>query len=102
MSSGVFLFLTSLEILRCCHLLKPSVPRKPTMLAYHLSLGILDASNARGDVTLPLLKGRLLVLGGPVECRWLEYKLSCHCAVNILTENGLERNQILDMNFNAI
>ena len=52
-----------------------------------------------GDMTLPLLKGCLLVLRGPVECRRLEYKLSCHCTVNILNgkwswknQNGLERN----------
>ena len=50
-----------------------------------------------GDMTLPLLEGHLLVLGGPVECGWLENKLSCHCAVNILNKNGLERNQILNM-----
>ena len=62
------------------------------MLAYHLSLGILDASNHEGDVTLPLLKCHLLVLGGPVECGWLEYDLSCHCAGNRLKCNGLERN----------
>ena len=45
-----------------------------------------------GDVTLLLFKCYLLVLGGPVECGWLEYELSCHCAVNILNQNGLERN----------
>ena len=51
-----------------------------------------------GDVTLPLLEGRLLVLGGPVECGQLENELSCHCTVNILNrkwswknQNGLER-----------
>ena len=37
-----------------------------------------------GDVTPPLLEGCLLVLGGPVECRWLEYELSSHCAGNRL------------------
>ena len=45
-----------------------------------------------GDVALPLLKCHVLVLRGPVECGWLEYELSCHCAVNILNPNGLERN----------
>ena len=28
-------------------LLEASVPKKPTMLAYHLSWGMLDTSNAR-------------------------------------------------------
>ena len=45
-------------------------------------------------MTPPLLVGRLLVLGGPVECGWLEDKLSCHCAVNMLIQkfdlNGFE------------
>ena len=45
-----------------------------------------------GDVTFPLPEGCLLVLGGPVECGWLEYELSCHCAGNRLKYNGLERN----------
>ena len=45
-----------------------------------------------GDVTLPLLEGHLLVLGGPVECGWLENELSCHCAGNRLSQNGLERS----------
>ena len=59
--------------------------------------GDIGCFQHKGDVTLPLLEGRLLVLGGPVECRWLEYELSCHCAGNILNQNGLERNQIFDM-----
>ena len=40
----------------------------------------------KGDMTLPLLEGHLLVLRGPVECGWLENELSCHCAVNILNK----------------
>ena len=59
--------------------------------------GDIGCFQCEGDMTLPLLKGCLLVLRGPVECRWLEYELSCHCAGNILTENGLERNQIFNM-----
>ena len=48
-----------------------------------------------GDVTLPLLEGHLLVLGGPVECGQLENELSCHFAVNILNKNGLERTEMV-------
>ena len=55
-------------------------------------LGNIGCFQHEGDVTLPLLEGCLLVLGGPVECGWLEYELSCHCAGNRLKYNGLERN----------
>ena len=54
--------------------------------------GDIGHFQCEGDMTLPLLEGCLLVLGGPVECGQLEYELSCHCAVNILNQNGLERN----------
>ena len=57
--------------------------------------GDIGRFQCEGDVTLPLLEGHLLVLRGPVECRRLEYKLSCHCAVNILNENGLERTKMV-------
>ena len=46
--------------------------------------GDIGCFQRKGDVTLPLPEGRLLVLGGPVECGWLEYELSCHCAGNRL------------------
>ena len=55
-------------------------------------LGDIGCFQREGDVALPLLKCCLLVLGGPVECGWLEYELSCHCAGNRLNKNGLERN----------
>ena len=48
--------------------------------------GNVGCFQCEGDMTLPLFKCRLLVLGGPVECGWLEDKLSCHCAVNILIQ----------------
>ena len=48
--------------------------------------GDIGRFQREGDVTLPLLKGHLLVLGGPVECGQLENELSCHCAVNILNK----------------
>ena len=54
--------------------------------------GNIGRFQCKGDVTLPLFECHLLVLGGPVECGQLEYKLSCHCAVNILYQNGLKRN----------
>ena len=43
-------------------------------------LGNIGHFQHEGDMTLPLLEGCLLDLGGPVECGWLEYELSCHCA----------------------
>ena len=43
-------------------------------------LGNIGCFQHKGDVTLLLLESHLLVLGGPVECGRLEYKLSCHCA----------------------
>ena len=49
-------------------------------------LGDIGRFYGEGDMTLPLLEGRLLVLGGPVECGQLENELSCHCAVNILNK----------------
>ena len=55
-------------------------------------LGDIGHFQCEGDVTLPLLEGCLLVLGGPVESGQLEYELSCHCAGNRLKYNGLERN----------
>ena len=48
--------------------------------------GDVGCFQRKGDVTLPLLKGHLLVLGGPVKCGRLEDELSCHCAVNILNK----------------
>ena len=48
--------------------------------------GDIGRFQRKGDVTLPLLEVRLLVLGGPVECGRLENELSCHCAVNILNK----------------
>ena len=54
--------------------------------------GDIGHFQCEGDVTLPLFKCCLPVLGGPVECGQLEYELSCHCAGNILNQNGLERN----------
>ena len=54
--------------------------------------GDIGCFQRKGDMTLPLFECHVLVLGGPVECGWLEYELSCHCAVNILNQNGLERN----------
>ena len=55
-------------------------------------LGDIGRFQHEGDMTLPLLEGCLLVLGGPVECGRLEYELSGHCAGNRLKYNGLERN----------
>ena len=46
--------------------------------------GDIGCFQHEGDVTLPLPKGHLLVLGGPVECGQLEYELSGHCAGNRL------------------
>ena len=57
--------------------------------------GDIGCFQGKGDVTLPLLEGRLLVLGGPVECGWLENELSCHCAVSTLNKNGLERTEMV-------
>ena len=54
--------------------------------------GDIGRFQCEGDMALPLLKGHLLVLEGPVECGWLENELSCHCAGNRLNQNGLERN----------
>ena len=48
--------------------------------------GDIGCFQCKGDVTLPLLEGHLLVLRGPVECGRLENELSCHCAVNILNK----------------
>ena len=47
-------------------------------------LGNVGHFQREGDMTLPLFKCHLLVLGGPVECGQLEDKLSCHCAVTVL------------------
>ena len=57
--------------------------------------GDIGRFQREGDVTLPLPEGHLLVLGGPVECGQLENELSCHCAVNILNKNGLERTKMV-------
>ena len=57
--------------------------------------GDIGRFQCEGDMTLPLLKGHLLVLRGPVKCGWLENELSCHCAVNILNKNGLERTKMV-------
>ena len=54
--------------------------------------GDIGCFQQEGDVTFPLSECCLLVLGGPVERRWLEYELSCHCAGDRLKYNGLERN----------
>ena len=54
--------------------------------------GDIGCFQCKGDMTLPLPEGCLLVLRGPVECGQLEYELSCHCAGNRLEYNGLERN----------
>ena len=43
-------------------------------------LGDIGCFQHEGDMAFPLLKCCLLVLRGPVECGWLEYELSCHCA----------------------
>ena len=43
---GFFLFSSCLEIRRLFHCLKPCLPRKPTIVAYHHSLSMLDASRA--------------------------------------------------------
>ena len=57
--------------------------------------GDIGCFQREGDMTLSLLEGRLLVLGGPVECGQLENELSCHCAVNILNKNGLKRTKMV-------
>ena len=46
--------------------------------------GDIGRFQCKGDMILPLPEGGLLVLGGPVECGWLEYELSGHCAGNRL------------------
>ena len=56
--------------------------------------GDIGCFQREGNMTLPLLEGHLLVLGGPVECGRLENELSCHCAVSMLIQkfdlNGFE------------
>ena len=51
--------------------------------------GNVGRFQCEGDMTLPLFECRLLVLGGPVECGWLEDKLSRHCAVTVLIESSI-------------
>ena len=71
-SSGSFFLLLSFNMSKCCHCLKPSCPRKPMMLAYHFSLGMLDASNA--SVIWPFHSPNAV-------CWSSECQLSCHhCA----------------------
>ena len=45
-SLGFFLFSSCLEIGRLFHHLKPSLPRKQMIVAYHISLSMLDTSRA--------------------------------------------------------
>ena len=64
---GCFFSLSFLDMSRCCHHLKPLVPRKPTMLAYHLSQGMLEASNVSVIWPCPFLECCLLVVWRPVK-----------------------------------
>ena len=79
-SSGSFFLLSSFDMSKCCHCLKPSCPKKPMMLAYHLSLEMLNASSM--SVIWPFHSPNAVCWSSECQSKFSGWKkLSCHhCA----------------------
>ena len=78
-SLGFFLFSFCLEIGRLFHHLKPSLPRKPMIVAYHLSLSMLDASRAR--MTWPFHSSNASCWSSPCQSNLGGCYMSCPEAI---------------------
>ena len=83
-SSGIFLPVDVFGDVKVLPLLETFIAQEPDDAHIPSVSGDVGCFQREGDMTLPLFKCHLLVLGGPVECGQLEDKLSCHCAVTVL------------------
>ena len=76
---GSFLSFSFLDMGSVFHCLKPSLPRKCTIVAYHLPFSMLDASMA--SVTWPFHSSNAICWPSMCQSNFGGWKISCPVAI---------------------